>query len=139
MKNIRIVAVYWDASAALSVLFQDQYTKEALSWLNKNGFHFLSSLAYSEIYAVIARMKRENILNELFIKTALRTLQTEQWQQLNVQPSLKIIHDIAWKSSLRGADLWHLATAITLQKEIPELSMLTFDNKLKAAASTEGL
>jgi predicted nucleic acid-binding protein len=49
------------------------------------------------------------------------------------------IKALASQRPLRGADLWHLATAITLQKDIPELVLLTFDKKLKLAAKERKL
>ncbi|MGH2424940.1 MAG: hypothetical protein ACRDF1_01465 [bacterium] len=42
------------------------------------------------------------------------------------------------KWSLRGADLWHLCTAKSLQSELPELRILTFDARLATAARGEG-
>jgi predicted nucleic acid-binding protein len=41
--------------------------------------------------------------------------------------------------SLRGADLWHLAAAKTLQCELPELLLLTFDQRLYHAAAGENI
>ncbi len=41
---------------------------------------------------------------------------------------------LSQKWSLRGADLWHLAVAKTLQKQIPELELFSFDKGLSAAA-----
>jgi hypothetical protein len=46
---------------------------------------------------------------------------------------------LATKWPLRGADLWHLAAAKSLQTELPELAFLSFDLKLAAAAKGEGL
>lgn len=43
------------------------------------------------------------------------------------------------KWSLRGADLWHLATAKSLQNELPELVLLTFDSSLERSAEGEGM
>jgi hypothetical protein len=40
---------------------------------------------------------------------------------------------------LRGADLWHLAAAKSLQEELPELRLLTFDQRLMEAAQGEGI
>jgi hypothetical protein len=40
---------------------------------------------------------------------------------------------------LRGADLWHLALAKTLQADLPELGLVTFDEALAEAAVGEGL
>jgi len=43
------------------------------------------------------------------------------------------------KWPLRGADLWHLAIAKTIQNQLPELQLLTYDSRLKAAVQGEGM
>jgi hypothetical protein len=40
---------------------------------------------------------------------------------------------------LRGADLWHLATADTLRRELPDLKVITFDSRLAVASQGIGL
>ena len=47
-------------------------------------------------------------------------------------PAQKILQD-------DRADLCHLATAESLQKQLPEILLLTFDNRLKSASQGEGL
>ncbi len=37
------------------------------------------------------------------------------------------------------ADLWHLALASTLTEDLPELKILTFDDRLAEAAAGEAL
>lgn len=55
----RQVVVYWDTLAVLSSLFSDDRSPQAQYWINQDGFHFLSTLTYAEICAVIARMQEE--------------------------------------------------------------------------------
>ena len=40
---------------------------------------------------------------------------------------------------LRGADLWHLAAADTLRRELPDLKVITFDSRLGVASQGIGL
>ena len=133
------VAVYWDSSSILSLLFKDSHSKEALSWSNKEGVHLLSTLGYTEVCAVISRIKREKLLADILIDVAFRTLKTGPWRYLNIWPEWEKLKALSLKWSLRGAGLWHLATARTLQKQIPELVLLTFDSRLGIAAEGEGL
>ncbi|MDL1957863.1 MAG: hypothetical protein LWX01_00180 [Deltaproteobacteria bacterium] len=49
----------------------------------------------------------------------------------------EIIQPLSEKWSLRDADLWHLAAAKSLQEQLPELLLFTFDLQLKAAAEGE--
>jgi len=44
---------------------------------------------------------------------------------------------VSIKYSLRGADLWHIAAAKTLQRELPEVKVLTFDKRIAVAAKKE--
>ncbi len=132
-------AIYWDASAVLSVLFKDSFTDDAQMWAQKKGFHFMSTLTYAETCAVIARMQRERILTDILIKASFETLEEGPWRRLTILPEWIVARSLSAKWPLRGADLWHLSAAKSLQKELPELLLLTFDNRLQKAAQGEGL
>ena len=131
--------IYWDASAILSALFKDSHSHIATLWVEKDAVHFLTTLAYAEVCAVISRMQKENILTDLLIKAGFEILDQGPWRRLAITPEWDITRHLSEKRFLRGADLWHLAAAKSLQKEFPELKMLTFDSRLKAAASEEDL
>lgn len=135
----RQVALYWDSSALLSALFKDRYSERATEWADRPGVHFLSTLAWTEVHAVIARLERERVLTGVLIKAAREVLEQGPWRQLNASPDWDLVQILASKWSLRGADLWHLSTAKSLQSELPELRILTFDARLVAAARGEGL
>ena len=131
--------IYWDASAILSVLFQDSHSAVARPLAQKDGFHLISTLAYAETCAVIARLKRENVLANVLIKSAFEVLKRGPWRQLTFSPDWEIVYSLSNKWPLRGADLWHLAIAKSLHSQLPELSLLTFDARLREAAKGEGL
>ena len=132
--------IYWDASAILSTLFKDRHSDEAQNWVHQEeSVHLMTTLAYAETCAVIARMQRDGLLADVLIKASLETLEGGQWRHLNTWPEWKIIQPLSLKWPLRGADLWHLATAKTIQNELPELFLLTFDSRLSAAALGEGM
>ncbi|MCK4363308.1 MAG: type II toxin-antitoxin system VapC family toxin [Candidatus Aminicenantes bacterium] len=133
------VAVYWDSSSILSVLFKDAHSKEALNWFRKDGVHLISTLSYTEVCAVISRIKREKLLADILIDVAFKALKTGPWRYLNIWPEWDKLGAFSQKWSLKGTHLWHLATAKTLQKQIPELTLLTFDSRLGIAVKGEGL
>lgn len=135
----RDVVVYWDASAVLSVLFTDQYSERAGEWVQKEGFHLLSTLSHAETCAVIARMKRENHLSETSVQPAFESLANGPWRYLNSWPEKETIRSLSDRWALKGAELWHLSVAKGLQSQLPELFLLTFDVMLKRAAEGEGL
>ena len=132
-----LLVIYWDASAILSAIFKDRHSERAITWAESEGVHFISTLAYSEVCAVITRMKKERILSSPLESTSFEMLEQGPWRRLNAGPEWEITKNLSKKWPLRGADLWHLATAKTLQKEIPELIFVTFDARLQQAAQGE--
>jgi predicted nucleic acid-binding protein len=131
--------IYWDSSSILSALFEDAHSKKVLAWLVKKGIHLVSSLGYAEVCAVISRLKREKLLSGVFSDAALDTITAGPLRHLNIQPDRKRIVSLSKKWPLRGADLWHLAVAKTLEEQIPELILLTLDERMRTAAAGEGL
>lgn len=130
---------YWDASAVLSALFGDEHSVEAQRWAHRDGVHLLSSLAHAETWAVIGRIQREGTLADVLIDAARESLEQGPWRHLNLQPDWNSAEPLLAQWRLRGADLWHLATAKRLQRQIPELFLLTFDMRLREAAEGENL
>jgi len=78
-------------------------------------------------------------LTTVIVKVSFESLEGGFWRRLNIWPDWEIVPLLSKKWPLRGADLWHLATAKSLQKELPELFLLTFDDRLQKAAQGEGL
>lgn len=133
------IVIYWDASAILSTLIRDTHSEEAQEWTLKEGAHLLSSLAYAEVLAVLSRMKRERMMADLLVEATLQTLESGPWRRLNSGPEWNLMAALSKKWSLRGADLWHLSAAKSVYEQLPELKVLTFDTRLKAAAHGEGI
>ncbi|SPD72779.1 conserved hypothetical protein [uncultured Desulfobacterium sp.] len=131
--------IYWDASAILSTLFTDKHSAEAKIWVQKEYIHLVSTLAYSETCSVIARLNREAHLSDILIKTAFKMLEEGPWSFTRAWPEWETVRTLSNKWSLCGAGLWHLATAINLKEQLPELFLLTFDLRLQDAADGEGL
>ncbi len=134
MKQGAPSVIYWDSSAVLSALFKDAHSEEAQEWAQKNGVHLISTLAYSEVCAVIMRMAKERHIAEVLAEAAFEALESGPWRHLNIGPEWSEIKSLSRQLTLRGADLWHVALARTVQTQLPELVLLTFDQKLKSAA-----
>jgi len=132
-------AVYWDSSAILSALFRDRHSEEASRLARRSAVHFLSTLAWAEVQAVVARIERERALARVLVAAALEALEGGPWRRLNAVPEWKVVRALSSRWPLRGPDLWHLAAAKTLQSELPELTFLSFDARLVAVAQGEGL
>jgi predicted nucleic acid-binding protein len=131
--------IYWDTSAILSVLFRDDHSDRATELTHCKGFHVVASLGWAEAHAVMGRLERQGALSRLLIDAARDALEGGPWRRINVGPSWQSLRLLARAWPLRGADLWHLATAKELQADIPELTLLSFDQRLNAAANGEGL
>lgn len=139
MKASSESVVYWDTSAVLSALFRDAYSATAMRRARSSETHLVSSLAWAECHAVIARLERERMAAKVLIDAALEVLKSGPWRRVNVTPAWELIQSLARAWPLRGADLWHLATAKSLQTQLPEVVLLSFDSRLTAAADGEGL
>jgi predicted nucleic acid-binding protein len=137
MKSIVAPVIYWDSSAVLSTLLQDSHSEQALCYAGFNAVHLLSSLTLAEVYAVLSRINRERMLTEILVKASLEALESGPWRKLTIGPDAGEVRKLASKWPLRGADLWHLAAVKTLQYELPELLLLTFDQRLYHAAAGE--
>ncbi len=133
------IAVYWDASAVLSALFEDRHSLHAQDWAKRPGFHLLSTLAYAEICAVVAGIRRDRMVADILADAALEVFLEGPWRRVLAQPEWNLMRTLSKKWPLRGVDLWHLAMAKSLQTQLPELVLLTFDIKLAVAARAENL
>ncbi len=133
------VALYWDASAILSVLAEDRHSKLARRRLDAQAPHLVSSLAYAEVCAVLTRLMKEGHLRARQRRLAIASLRARPWSALHIEPDRRLAADLAVRHLLRGADLWHVAAAATLAAELPGLELITFDSRLAAAARGEGL
>jgi predicted nucleic acid-binding protein len=139
MKKPVLVAVYWDSTSVLSALFKDPHSEQALNMSKKTGTHFLSTLCYAEVCSVLSRIRKDKKLKELLVDVSFEILKTGPWRRLNIWPEWKTLIALSEKWPLNGSRLWHLASVKTLQKQLPELSLFTFDGELRTAAEGEGL
>ena len=136
-KSVQVI--YWDASALLSALFTDSNSGSAQKWSGAKGVHFVSSLTFAEVSAVINRMQRGRLISESLYQAAFEVLDNGPWRRISTLPEWEIMRSLSAKHPLRGADLWHLATAKSMHTEFPELYLLSFDKRLIKEAHSERL
>ena len=132
-------AVYWDASAVISVLAEDTHSREAAKHLEASRAHLLSTLAYAEVLAVLGRLRRGRTVAAGPLDASLAALQNGPWHRITVVPTWDSTYRLAQKWPLRGADLWHLATADSLRRDFSRVRLITLDQNLREAAIGEGL
>lgn len=128
--------VYWDASALLSAYVKDRHSGEARKYLQISGHNLVSSLAHAEVLAVMGRMERGHAID---LGKARAAYLSGPWRWVASTPTNDVLERLAYRCSLRGADLWHLAMSLTLSETLPELSLLTYDDALAEAAVGQGL
>jgi predicted nucleic acid-binding protein len=131
--------IYWDASAIVSVLIRDAHSARATATARRRATHLVSTLAYAEVVAVISRLERQRDLPRVLADASRELLRDGPWRRLHLQPDWVSIDGLATQWPLRAADLWHLATAVTLSRELPEVRIVTFDGRLTAASASLGL
>jgi predicted nucleic acid-binding protein len=129
--------LYWDASAILSALIADAHTAPARTALDDGSHHLVSSLAAAETLAVLGRIEREDRASG--VAAAREGFLRGRWRWTRIVPETPVTASLAARHRLRGADLWHLAAALTLRERLPELRLLTFDLALRDASQAEGL
>ncbi len=135
----RLAVIYWDSSALLSYFFKDRYSDIVIEKAGRKGVHLLTTLTIAEVYTVISRIQREQLLPQVSVDSLFDMLEYGPWSRLNIVPDNISLRELAGKWALRGPGLWHLATAKTLQREFPELMILTFDRELARASKGESL
>jgi len=132
-------AVYWDASAILSLVAEDRHSTAARRRGAVEGPHLVSSLAFVEVCAVLMRLEKEHRAAARECRLAIKSLRARPWSGLHLEPDRHLAANLAARHPLRGADLWHLAAAATLALELPGLELFTFDTRLATAAYAEEL
>jgi hypothetical protein len=61
------------------------------------------------------------------------------WRRITREPGAELFGPLSRRCRLRGSDLWHLAMALSLQPDLPELTVITFDAQLRNASEAVGL
>lgn len=98
-----------------------------------------SAITYAEVRGVFARKWQEGSLSEEDHAATVRDF-NESWERLNVVDVTQDVSGLAGDllaahraRRLRGMDALHLASALTVRREVP-LRFLTFDGDLAAVA-----
>ncbi|MGM0651986.1 MAG: type II toxin-antitoxin system VapC family toxin [Bacillota bacterium] len=137
--NEKLAVIYWDSTALLSFLFRDRNSEQVMNKARQKGVHLLTTLTIAEVYTVISRIRRENLLTDMLADSLYEALESGPWSKLNIVPDSSAMRYLACKWPLKGSRLWHLAAAKTLQREFPELMILTLDSELAKASKGESL
>ena len=136
--------LYLDTSSLLKVYLRYEQGREAVeSLLSQATAVYISLVGYAEARAAMARARRDNRLDSSDYRV-IRVAFERDWQNnksVDVSEELvRLAGELAEKHFLRSLDAIHLASGITLKRELrEEVTFSAADGRLMAAASAEGL
>ncbi len=136
--------LYLDTSSLLKVYLRHEEGREAVeSLLSQARAVYVSLIGYTEARAAMARARRDNRF-DLSGYRAIRAAFERDWQHnkaIDVSEVLvRLAGELAEKHFLRSLDAIHLASGLTLKRELrEEVTFSAADGRLMVAASAEGL
>lgn len=123
-----MASAYVDSSALVAVAFGEPGADAVGESLNERSRLVSSNLLEAEVRAAFAREGRP------FEDSAVYGV---EW----ILPTRALTQEIAEAlraGYLRGADLWHLATALYARRELSDLAFITLDIRQRTAAQALG-
>ena len=133
---------YFDASALIKRYAVELGTAEVVDLLREATDVYTTSVAYAELVMAFRRKRDEGRLQAEQLDYLLRDLDKE-WEGFNriglTNPVLRLVRDRCRHHPLRALDAIHLASALLLQEAGMDLTFVCSDQRLKDAASREGL
>ena len=135
--------VYLDTSSLVKLYVEEAESSQVDALVKTSKFTSTSLVAYAEARAAFARRFREGAftpdehdhIKKFFDKDWSRYLILSVTREL-----IRLAGDLAEKHALRGFDSIHLASALTLQRELASSVVFScFDDTLKKASEGENL
>lgn len=135
--------IYVDSSSLVKAYTTELETQTIRQLLAPPNFIVSALVAYPEVRAALARASRSGRFPAGEYVMAKRTFEAD-WQSLQRldvdDPLVRLAGDLAEQHGLRGFDAIHLASALTLQRELGEpVFFSAFDDRLVDAAVASGL
>lgn len=135
--------LYLDTSALVKLYVEEPLSQELTAVVAEAEAVATSLLAYAESRAAFARARREARLSAQLYRHIVEAF-VEDWPRyISVEVSDLIVKDagdLAANRALRGYDALHLASALSLSKQVTaSVTFLAFDRALSLAAKREAL
>ena len=135
--------LYVDTSALVKIYVDETKSVDVRENVKKAEGVATSRIAYAEARAAFARKRREQGLSRVDYRSVVTDLDQDWDDYFIVDVSQTVVRAagiLAENQALRGADAIHLASAVTLSKQVGESIMfLCFDGRLATAADKEDL
>lgn len=132
-----------DTSALIKLYVVERGSSAVIALVRREGAPGTASIAYTKVYSGLVRRKREG-----FVTDAQYVRISGQFEQdwptcIQVglrQDVLELGRDLLQRHPLRAFDDVHLASALTLRRQLEEnILFAAADNRLLRAAAAEGL
>ena len=135
--------LYLDTSSLLKLYLLETGTPETQALRDRADSVATSLVAYPEARSGLARALRSRRVTPEAYETVLGAFEAD-WPMYLVQDVsdtlVRLAGDLSEKYLLRGFDAVHLASAVTLQRELGEpVTFSAWDDRLMSAAGAEGL
>ncbi len=135
--------LYLDTSSLLKLYLLENGTPETQTLRDQAAVVATSLVAYPEARAGLARALRSSRLAPETYREVLASLDADWASYLTREVTDDLVHlagDLAETHHLRAFDAVHLASALTLQRELTEpVTFSAWDDRLMSAAASEGL
>lgn len=134
---------YLDTSALVKRFVAEKGSERVEEMLRAGEPAATSKIGYAEVYAALARRRREGGLSTKGYARACRSFE-EDWKtyvRVDLRDEvLQLARDLIKRRPLRGFDAIHLASALTLGRELGEpMRFVAADARLLGAAEAEKL
>ena len=132
--------LYLDTSSLVKLYLEEEHSDSVRRWTNAASVIATSCVAYPEAMAAFARRYREEDIDKKGFQKICTTLKSEWPDYAVVEIDEIAAGELAVKYGLRGFDSIHLEAAVTALTGAKDVlvAFSSFDNKLNAAAATEG-
>jgi predicted nucleic acid-binding protein len=133
---------FWDSSAVIPLLVQQQASAQADSWYAQDTVMVLWTLTTVETLSGLQRLLRDGMLSEAEVRAAEHRL-TQVVQTAHVVERVDAVKATATRllrmHPLRAADALQLGAALCWARSAPAgHSLITLDERLARAAVSEG-
>jgi uncharacterized protein len=133
---------FWDASALVALVIEDQFTNQAHRWRVEDPEILAWCLSPTEIWSAVARRRRGGKLGSPDVRKAreqLARLSTE-WHEVD---DVAAVRQRAFRlldvHPLRASDALQLGAALVALRDHPDgTELVTTDSRFAAAADIEG-
>lgn len=134
--------LYLDTSALVKIFAEEPGREDVIRAVASADVSSVSTLAYVEARAALARRWREGSLSASDYRRSVRDMDREWPQFLRLEVAESIIMaaaDLVEPHQLRAADAIHLASALSITERFREVVFVCWDHRLNAAARKAGL